>query len=81
MADVDPVVVVGSGRFGLQVLGVSLGLGDLGGGAVAEPGVGSVVLGVDVCGDLSPWLVEGFPFSAPGAALLELAEPGLDERL
>ncbi len=40
-----------------------------------------MVVGVDVVGDLFPCLVEGFPLGAPGAALLELAEPGLDERL
>jgi hypothetical protein len=43
--------------------------------------VGSAVILVDVRGDLGSRLVEGFPFGTPGAALLELAEPGLDERL
>ncbi len=39
------------------------------------------MVGVDVVGDFLSGLVEGFPFGAPGAALFELAEPGLDERL
>jgi hypothetical protein len=57
------------------------GAGDLGRGAVADPGVGPLVIGRDVVGDLLPRLFDGLPFGAPGAALLELAEPGLNERL
>lgn len=55
------------------------GLNDLGGGSVAEPGVGSVVV-VDV-GDLGACVFDGLPFDAPGAALLELPEPGVDDCL
>ena len=40
-----------------------------------------MVVVLDVVGDLLPCVVDGFPFGAPGAAFLELAEPGLDERL
>src|SRR5436190_15219320 len=36
---------------------------------------------VDVGGDHLPGLVEGLELVAPDAAFLELAEPGLDERL
>ena len=51
------------------------------GGAVAEAGVGTVVLGLDVAGDVLSRVFDGFPLGAPGAAFLELAEPGLDESL
>jgi len=40
-----------------------------------------VVVGVDVVGDLLSCLGDGLPLAAPGAAALELAEPGVDERL
>lgn len=50
-------------------------------GAVADPGVGPVAVAVDVGADLAAGLVDGLPCGAPGAAALELAEPGLDERL
>lgn len=40
-----------------------------------------MVVVVDVGLDLLPCLVDGFTFGAPGAALLELTEPGLNERL
>ena len=43
--------------------------------------MGPVVVGLDVGGDLLASLVEGFELLAPDAALLELAEPGLDEGL
>jgi hypothetical protein len=39
-----------------------------------------VVVG-DVGGDVLSGLVDGFPFGSPGDPFLELAEPGLDERL
>ena len=57
------------------------GGGDLGRGAVAEAGVRPLVVAVDVVPDLPSCLLDGLPLRAPGAALLELAEPGLDERL
>ena len=57
------------------------GLGDLRGGVVGEPGVGMVVVAVDVGGDHLPCLVEGLELVQPDAALLQLREPGLDERL
>jgi hypothetical protein len=80
--DLDPVGVDGSGRFGLQSVGfTSPSGGDLAWGAVAEPGVGSVVVVLDVLADLGPCVLDGLPLGAPGAALLELSEPGLDERL
>ena len=41
----------------------------------------SVVVAVDVGGDLLSGLVEGLELGAPDEPLLELAEPGLDERL
>ncbi len=40
-----------------------------------------MVVVVDVSADHLPGLVEGFELVQPDAALLELAEPGLDERL
>jgi len=43
--------------------------------------VGPVVVVVDVGGDHLPGLVERFELVAPDAALLEVAKPGLDERL
>ncbi len=47
--------------------------------------MGSVVVVVDVVGDLGACMLDGLPFAAPGAALLrallELPEPGLDELL
>jgi hypothetical protein len=43
--------------------------------------VRAVVVAVDVSADYLPWLVEGFELVQPDAALLELCEPGLDERL
>jgi hypothetical protein len=36
---------------------------------------------VDLGGDLGPGGVDGFPFGSPGASLLELTEPRLDEHL
>ena len=39
-----------------------------------------VVVAVDVAADGGAGLVEGFELFAPDAALLELGEPGLDER-
>jgi hypothetical protein len=79
--DVDPVMVVGSGRFGVSVSSVAPGGGDFVGGSVAEPAVGSMVVAVDVDGDVLSGVLDGLPFAAPGAAFLELAEPRLDERL
>jgi hypothetical protein len=43
--------------------------------------VGSVVVAVDVGAARGAGLVEGLEFLAPHAALLELCEPGLHERL
>ena len=43
--------------------------------------MGSVVVAVDVGADRGAGLVEGLELLAPDAALLELGEPGLDERL
>ena len=40
-----------------------------------------MVVGVDVFGDVGSCLVDGFPFGSPRDSFLELAEPGLDERL
>lgn len=40
-----------------------------------------MAVGADVVGDVAAGVVDRFPFGSPGAALLELAEPGLDERL
>ena len=40
-----------------------------------------MVVGIDVVGDVAAGLVEALPLGSPGAALLELPEPGLDERL
>jgi len=57
------------------------GGGDLSWGAVGQPGVGPVVGVPDVGADLGAGVFDGLPFRAPGAAHLELAEPGLDERL
>ena len=54
---------------------------DLARGAVGESGVGPVVVAVDVGADHGPGLLEGLELLAPDAALLELAEPGLDECL
>ncbi len=48
---------------------------------VAEAGVGPVVVAVDVLPDLPSRLLDRLPLRAPGAAFLELAEPGLDECL
>lgn len=50
-------------------------------GLLAQPRVRSGVVAGDVVGDLPSRVVDGFPFDAPSAALLELAEPGLDEDL
>ncbi len=50
-------------------------------GAVADLGVGTAVILVDVGGDVLAGVLDGSAFRAPGAALLELPEPGLDERL
>ncbi|MEJ7604417.1 MAG: hypothetical protein WKG01_41555 [Kofleriaceae bacterium] len=49
--------------------------------AVGQPGVGPVVVVVDVGADLLAGLVERLELVAPDAALLELSEPALDERL
>ena len=46
----------------------------------AEAGMRPLVVAGDVGADLGSGLVDGFPLGAPGAAFLELAEPGLDER-
>ena len=43
--------------------------------------MGAVVIAVDVGGDLGSGLFDGLPLGPPGAALLELPEPGLDECL
>jgi hypothetical protein len=43
--------------------------------------VGSVVVAVDVGGDLGAGLVDGLELVQPDAALLQFLEPGLDERL
>jgi hypothetical protein len=43
--------------------------------------VGSVVVAVDVGADRGSGVVEGLELFAPDAALLELGEPGLGERL
>lgn len=40
-----------------------------------------MVVAVDVVADLLSGPVEGFPLGSPCASLLELPEPGLDERL
>jgi hypothetical protein len=57
------------------------GCRDLSRRAVVEPAVRPVVVVLDVAADHLPGLVEGFELFAPDAALLELAEPGLDEGL
>lgn len=57
------------------------GGGDLARGAVGQPAVGTVVVAVDVGADRSSGLVDGLELLARDAALLELAEPGLDEAL
>jgi hypothetical protein len=49
--------------------------------AVVEPAVGPVVVVGDVGGDHLAGVVEGLELVSPDAALLERAEPGLDERL
>src|SRR5712691_1720552 len=41
----------------------------------------SCVIGLDVADDLLPRLIDRFPLRAPGASLLELTEPALDECL
>ncbi len=43
--------------------------------------MGPVVVGLDVGGDRPPRFVEGLELRAPDEALLQLREPGLDERL
>jgi len=80
-SDVDPAGVDGSGRWSLWDVGMLPGVGDLGRSAVTEAGVRPVVIALDVLPDLPSGLVDGLPLRAPGAALLELAEPGLDDRL
>src|SRR5829696_9417290 len=54
---------------------------DLSRRAVVQPRVRPVVVVLDVAADHLPSLVEGLELFAPDAALLELAEPGLDEGL
>src|SRR5215218_6777671 len=77
-----PGRVVSSGRGGLWVSeGIVPGLGDLGWGSVVQARVGPVVVAVDVGADHLPGLVEGLELVQPDAALLELSEPALDERL
>jgi hypothetical protein len=49
--------------------------------AVCQPLVGPVVVAVDVGADDGAGFVEGLELLVPDAALLELAEPGLDECL
>lgn len=67
-----------SGRWFVDV---APGVCHVGGGQVVEPGVGSVVVGVDVVADVVAGVVDCFALAAAGAASLELSEPGLDERL
>ena len=51
--------------------------GDLGWGQVGQPGVGPLVVGLDVAADLLSRLVQRLPLRTPGQALLELPEPTL----
>jgi hypothetical protein len=62
-------------------LSIVPGLPDFGGCAVAEAGVGAVVVGLDVGGGLGSGLVEGLELGASDESLLEFPEPALDERL
>ena len=70
-----------SGRWAFLVVVILLGCRDLARRAVGQPRVQPVVVAVDVGADLPARLVEGLELLTPYAALLELAEPGLDERL
>ena len=49
--------------------------------SVVEPAVGPIVVVDHVVADRMQGVVEGLELFAPDAALLELAEPGLDEGL
>ena len=59
LSDVDPVVVVDLGRSGLQILASAPHGGDLVRCPVTEPGVGPVVVVVDVRADLGAGLLDG----------------------
>jgi hypothetical protein len=63
------------------VLVILPGAGDLRRGLVVQAAVRPPVVGGDVGADRLSGLVDGLELLAPDAALLELAEPGLDERL
>src|SRR6187397_2185767 len=73
--------VLSVGPLGLIGLGDPARWPQPGGGPVGEPLVGPVVVVVDVGADRGAGVVEGLGFLAPDAALLELCEAGLDERL
>jgi hypothetical protein len=61
--------------------GIVPGAGDLGRGPVVQSKVRSVVVTIDVGADHLPCLLEGLELVQPDAALLQLREPGFDERL
>ena len=61
--------------------GPQLGRGDFDERAVGQPRVRPILVGVDVVVDLLSLLIQRLLPRPPRQAVLELSEPGLDERL
>jgi len=62
-------------------LSIFLGSAHVGGRAVAEAGVRALVVALDVSCKRGACVIERLELAAPDEPLLQLPEPGFDERL